>query len=373
MRILVVNWRDIRHPEAGGAEVHFHETFTRIAAAGHQVTLLCSRFPNAAVHESIDGIDIIRHGWKLTFNLTVPLFYRRHLAHEAFDIIIEDLNKIPFFLPLFTRRPVLALLHHLFGTAVYRETNPIFATYVYLTERLIPTVYRRCFFEVVSESSRDELIRMGLSADQITVIHNGIDTKLYEPVDVLDRKEPALIVYMGRLKRYKNVDHLIQAMTAVRRAVPDARLCIIGTGDQRETLEAMCRSEGLSDAVQFTGFIADEEKVQWLRQAAVAAFPSDKEGWGLTVIEANACFTPVVATDVPGLRDAVVDGVTGVLIPLGDCDALAGELIRLIQDRQERERLARNAAERAMQFTWDATAEKTMAVIKKTVEEHRKK
>mgnify|MGYP001161920185 CR=1 FL=1 len=371
MRILVVNWRDIHHPEAGGAEVHFHETFTRIAKAGHHVTLLCSRYPGAEVHESIDGITVIRNGWKLTFNLTVPWFYHRHLAHEAFDIIIEDLNKIPFFLPCFTKRPVLALLHHLFGTAVFRETNPIFAAYVYLTERLIPAVYRRCFFEVVSESSRDELIRMGLSSDQITVIHNGIDTRLYEHIDVLDQKEAALIVYMGRLKRYKNVDHLIQAMTMVRESVPDARLCIIGTGDQRKALEAMCRSMHLTDAVKFTGFISDQDKVGILRQATVAAFPSDKEGWGLTVIEANACYTPVVATDVPGLRDAVVHGETGVLIPLGDREAMARALISLIQDRQERERLARNAANRALQFTWDTTAEKTLEVIEKVVKEHR--
>lgn len=370
MHILVVNWRDIHHPEAGGAEVHFHETFTRIVEAGHHVTLLCSRYPGAEVHEWVDGIEVIRNGWKLTFNLTVPWFYHRHLAHEAFDIIIEDLNKIPFFLPCFTKRPTLALLHHLFGTAVFRETNPIFASYVYLTERLIPAVYRRCFFEVVSESSRDELIRMGLPSDQITVIHNGIDTQLYEPVDVLDQKEAALIVYMGRLKRYKNVDHLIQAMIAVRDAVPDARLCIIGTGDQREALEAMCQTMNLTDAVSFTGFISDQDKVDILRKATVAAFPSDKEGWGLTVIEANACYTPVVATDVPGLRDAVVDGETGILVPLGDQEALARELIHLIQDHPERERLARNGAKRAMQFTWDTTAEKTLKVIEKVVKTH---
>ena len=127
----------------------------------------------------------------------------------------------------------------------------------------------------------------------------------------------------------------------------------------------------LTDAVKFTGFISDQDKVGILRQATVAAFPSDKEGWGLTVIEANACFTPVVATDVPGLRDAVVHGETGVLIPLGDPDAMARALIRLIQDRQERERLARNAASRALQFTWDTTAKKTLELIEKVVKEHR--
>ncbi len=370
MRILVINWRDIRNPEAGGAEVHLHETFTRIAGLGHQVTLLCCRFPGATELDHIDGIEIIRYGGKWTFNLSVPGYYRRHLSHRSFDVVIEDINKIPFLFPWFLKTPpMMVLLHHLFGTTFYRETNPVLATYLYLMERLIPRVYRRCLLQVVSESCRDELVHLGMSTDRITVVHNGLDARIFEERAATDQKDPGLIVYLGRLKKYKNVDHLIQAMAIVREAVPGARLMIVGQGDRRRALEALTRSMGLEEAVAFTGFVSEVEKIRLLTRAEVAAYPSNKEGWGITVIEANACGTPVVATRVPGLRDAVVDGETGLLIPLGDREAMARALIGLLRDPDERERLARNARARSRRYTWEDTARQTLRVIERTLEE----
>lgn len=369
-RILVINWRDIRNPEAGGAEVHFHETFTRIAADNHHVTLLCSQFPGAAPYEWIDGIEIFRYGRKHTFNLTVPWVYRNRLARSNFDIIVEDLNKIPFFLPRFTDRPILALVHHLFGTSIFRETNPVFASYIYLAERMIPSVYRACLFEVVSESTKAELVRMGLPPERITVVHNGIDHRIFDGAGALDEKTTPLIIYLGRLKRYKNVDQLVHAMRFVVQAVPGVRLVIVGEGDQRSALQSLSTDMGLNGAIQFVGFIPDQHKVDLLRRAAVAAFPSSKEGWGLTVIEANACFTPVVATDVAGLRDAVVDEQTGFLVRPGDVQALADKLIVVLRDHQMRTRLATNAAAWAGRFTWEETAEQTFRIIDRVVREH---
>ncbi len=384
MRILVINWRDIRNPEAGGAEVHLHETFSRIAAWGHEVILLCSRFPGAAASEQIDGIDVIRHGGKWTFNLTAPWYYRRRLARRSFDVVIEDINKIPALMPWFLNGPpLMVLLHHLFGTTFYREINPVLATYLYFMERLIPRVYRRCHFEAVSESTRDELVGMGVAADRISVVHNGLDARFLDagnmgataapdrknaPADP-DRREPGLVIYLGRLKKYKNVDHLIQAMAIVREEVPDARLVIVGTGDRRRALEVLTRSMGLDDAVRFTGFVSEEEKLRLLTRAEVAACPSSKEGWGITVIEANACGVPVVAARVPGLRDAVVDGETGVLVSPGDREAMARALIGLLRDREERERLAGNAVARSRLYTWENTARQTLQIIQRTMGE----
>lgn len=373
MRILVINWRDIRNPEAGGAEVHLHETFSRIAAWGNEVTLLCSRFPGAEESEQIDGIDVIRHGGKWTYNLTAPWYYRRRLAHRSFDVVIEDINKIPALMPWFLDGPpLMVLLHHLFGTTFYREINPVLATYLYFMERLIPRVYRRCLFEAVSESTRDELVRMGVGADRISVVHNGLDARFLDAGNIgapaaPNRKEPGLVIYLGRLKKYKNVDHLIQAMAIVREEIPGARLVIVGTGDRRRALEALTRSMGMEGAVRFTGFVSDEEKLRLLTRAEVAACPSSKEGWGITVIEANACGVPVVAARVPGLRDAVVDGETGVLVPLGDREAIARALIDLLHDRAARERLAGNALARSRLFTWENTARQTLRVIRRTI------
>ncbi len=365
MRILIINWRDIRDPEAGGAEVHLQETFSRIVASGHQVTLLCSRYPGASENDCLDGIEIIRFGGKWTFNLAVPWFYRRHLAHRSFDVVIEDINKIPFLLPWFVKDiPVMVLLHHLFGTTFYRQINPLPATYLYLMERLIPWVYRRCPFEVVSASCRDELVGMGVPAGRISVVHNGLDAAIIDAPATPEGKEAGLIVYLGRLKKYKNVDHLIQAMAIVRDEVPGARLVVAGTGDRRPALEALTRALDLEEAVEFAGYVSEPEKISLLTRAEVAANPSSKEGWGISVIEANARGTPVVATRVAGLRDAVVDGETGLLTPLGDRKAMARALIGLLREPEERERLARNARERSRRYTWDDTARQTIRVIR---------
>tara|TARA_B100000029_G_scaffold389840_1_gene386338 strand:- start:36173 stop:37288 length:1116 start_codon:yes stop_codon:yes gene_type:complete len=364
MRILIINWRDIRNPEAGGAEIHLHQTFTRIVALNHEVTLLCSKFPGAKDLDKIDGIEIIRYGGKWTFNITALWYYRKYLVNREFDILIEDINKIPFFLPLFSKKPrVMVLLHHLFGKNFYRETNLLFATYLYFMEWLIPRVYQHCCFEVVSESCRDELFQKGIPLDNINVVYNGLDVAFKRVSNNFEDKDPNLVVYLGRLKKYKNVDHLIQAMVIVREQVPEVRLIIGGTGDQRESLEKLVWSKNLEEIVSFTGYVSESEKIGLLTRASVAAYPSNKEGWGITVIEANACGTPVVATEVPGLSEAVLDGETGVLTPLADPNAMAEGLIRLLNNRRERERLAQNAIVRSRLYDWDNTAQKTVEII----------
>ena len=371
MRILVINWRDISHPEAGGAEVHIHEIFSRMVLAGHEVTLLCSLFPNAPVHEQIDGVSIIRHGSKFTFNLTVPGFYRSNLAASNFDIVVEALNKVPFFLPSQLPVPVMAIVHHLFGLPVFLETNPVFASLIYITERLIPFFYKKALFEAISESSRDELVHMGIAAGQIQVINCGLDWNRFHERGHLHEKTEPVILSMGRLKRYKNIHHVIQVMPRVRSAIPGARLVIAGGGDYRPALEALVLKMGLQDAVQFVGFVSEEEKVAWFRRAMVSVYPSSKEGWGLTVIEANACYTPVVAANVPGLKDAVVHDQTGLLFPVGDLSALAEALIQLLLDQATRERLALGAGKWAERFTWDEAAIQTLALMERAIREHR--
>ena len=164
LRILVINWQDIRNPLSGGAEVHFHEIFSRVAAMGHSVTLLCSAFAGAAAEEQVDNIRVVRCGLRNLFNFVVPAAYRRLRRAEAFDVVIDDLNKIPFYTPCFVREPLLTIVHHLFGRSIYLETSWLPASYVYWSERLAVRIYRRTPFAVVSESTREELRSLGITA-----------------------------------------------------------------------------------------------------------------------------------------------------------------------------------------------------------------
>ncbi len=365
-RILFINWRDIKNPEAGGAEVHLHEISGRIAALGHSVTLLASRFKGAPDEEVIDGVRVIRVGGKFTFNFHVPGAVRKLCGRQDFDIIVDDINKIPFYTPAYVRKPILALAHHLFGRTIFLEASLPIALYVFLTESLIPLIYRRTRLVVVSNSTRDELLKRGLKPGNVSIVYNAVDHTKYSPAPEARSADP-LIGYVGRIKRYKRVDVLLRALKLVLESVPDVRLRVAGSGDHIDALKALALRLGIEDRVDFMGFVTEQQKIDMLRQVHVVANPSSKEGWGVTVIEANACGTPVIASNVPGLRDAVVDGETGLLVPYGDIAALAGKLTEVLRNDSLRDDLGKSALEWAGKFNWDLAAEGILEEIGRVI------
>ncbi len=374
MNILIFNWQDIRHPLSGGAEVHMHEIFTRVAARGHRVTLFCSTFPGAPREETIDGIRIVREGGRYLFNFRVAFRYWSRFRKESFDVVIDDMNKIPFFTPLFVRRPLVVLIHHLFEKSIFHEASLPVAAYVYALERLAVGVIRRhrTPMFVVSESTKTEVMEHGIAPERLRIVPNCVDHTRYRPLG-RPRSATPLVGYFGRLKKYKSVDHLLDAFRIVRDHAPEARLVVIGDGDYRPALERRAHELGLRDAVRFTGYVDEEEKVRLLCDVWFLVNTSAKEGWGLTVIEANACGTPVIASDVPGLRDAVRDGETGILYPYGDVDVLSEKMMLLLRDGETRGRLGREALEWSRSFDWQVVADATIGFLEEIVGEHQRR
>jgi len=364
MKILIFNWQDIRNPLAGGAEVHLHEIFSRIAGMGHRVTLFCSSFPGAAVEETIDGIRVIREGGRHLFNFRVPIRYWRQFRREGYDVVIDDMNKIPFFTPLFVREPLVVLIHHLFETVIFREIFFPLALYVYLAERAAVALCRRrgVALFAVSPSTKAALIEKGLASEKIDIVPNCVDHDLYRPGGEPRSRTP-LVGYFGRLKKYKSVDHLIRAFAGICEMVPDASLIIIGEGDDRRSLEELAGKLGIREKVRFTGFVDEQQKVRLLQEVWFLVNPSSVEGWGLTVIEANACGTAVIASDVPGLRDAIRNGETGILYRYGDIDDLTEKMNALLRDGEMRERLGRAARTFAGGFDWNEVARSTIRLL----------
>lgn len=364
--ILVLNWQDITHPLGGGAEVHLHEIFKRIVGLGHEVTFLSCHYPGAKTEEHLDGIRIIRHGSRAMFNYHVPFIYRRLRREFSFDIVVDAINKIPMFTPLFIREtPTLTIVHHLFRKSIFTEAALPAALYVYCMESLVGLIYRKKPFCVISESTRKDVKALRISENQISLIDICVDHDLYKPA--LPSKTPyPLISYLGRIKRYKSVDHVLHAFVKIKDALPEAQLVILGDGDDLPRLKTITHDLNLKD-VTFLGFIEPEEKVKYLQKSHLVVNPSSKEGWGLTVIEANACGTPVVASDVPGLRDSVVDGRTGFLFPYGDVNTLADRTIQILQDGSLRRKMEEDALKWAARFHWDVSAQKTLDLIEKII------
>lgn len=365
MKILIVSYRDLRHPEMGGAEIIIHEIYRRLHAAGHPVTFLTCRFPGGHDRDAIDGMEVIRIGSLYTFNYAVGAYYRKHLRGQGFDVMVEDLNKLPFYGPAFQRGiPVLVNIPHLFGTTVFQQALFPLALYVYLQERFIPRVYRDCLFQVLSDSTRDDLIARGIPAGSVHVVRSGIDHGFFRPPAARLAPPPPVLIYLGRLKKYKCIEYPILVLPRLRQRHPQAEYWIVGEGDYRADLERIARERGCGEAVRFFGYREGEEKLSLLHGSRVLLYTSPKEGWGLSVIEANATGLPCVASNSPGLRESVRDGETGYLVPHGDLDALSDRLLALLSDDALWRRMSQAGLAWAARFHWDTMAEETLALLR---------
>ena len=216
-----------------------------------------------------------------------------------------------------------------------------------------------------SESTRREVLGWGIKSE-INLLPNAVDQGRYTIVPNAKAKRPT-IGYLGRIKKYKSVDHIIRAMPQILEKVPDAMLNIVGDGDGLPELKRLAASLKLGGNVHFFGHVSHEEKVRHINESWLVVNTSSKEGWGLTVIEANACNVPVVAADSPGLRDSVVNGETGLLYEYGDISQLAKAVVELLQNNTKREELAAAAVSWAEQWNWDSSAHKAIQIIEKYV------
>ena len=367
MRILLVNWNDRENPHAGGAEIHLHEIFGRLARQGHTVDLVSSGWPGAAPEAELDGMRVRRVAGRHTFALRARSAVRRLLAVNRYDVVVEDINKLPLFLAGLTDRPFCALVPHLFGATAFREASWPIAAVVWAAERPIPRAYRRAWFHAISESTRDDLVRRGVPAERVEVIYPGVDAGWYTPDGTVARADAPTFLYVGRLKRYKGVEIALRALALAWATRPDLVLEVAGQGDDRARLERLAGSLGIREGVRFLGFVSEEEKRRRLRRAWALVFPSPKEGWGIANVEAAACGTPALASDSPGLRESVRDGETGFLVPHGDTQALAQRMLALAADPGLVARLGRAGRGFAERLSWERAARATEAHLHRVI------
>lgn len=350
----------------GGAEIHLHEILRRLVQRGHEVTWLACSYPGAkAAERGDDGIRYRRRGHWMVTNFSLPGLLRDELARHDYDVVLEDINKVPFYAPLFTRKPVLAVIPHLFGGTVFRETNPLFGSYVWASERPLAWVYRKSLFLAISESTRDDLVHRGVARERIEVVYCGMDHDRYVLADPPARGTDPVLVHLGRLRRYKSVDVVLEAFAKIRAVFPRATLHIIGDGPDAPRLRALARTLGLEDAIHFRGHVPREDIVDQLYRTHLFLNPSPKEGWGLTVIEANECGVPVVASRRPGLVDSVRENETGLLARYGDVDDFAQKALTLLTDPPLWRTMSENAVRWARGFSWDEAALRTEELLER--------
>ena len=363
MKILIFNWRCPKHPEAGGAEKYLYEISKRLIKKGHKIVWFSASFNGAKEVDNLEGIEIIRMGGRYTVYAYAFIYFLKKFKKEKFDIIIDDINGVPFFSPFYVKIPKLAIIHHLMKKQFFKELPFFLAMIGYFIERSIPFFYSQTSFITVSNSSKEELSKIGIK--NITIVPNGIDLTCCH--SKLDKYNIPTVLFLGRLKKYKRIDLLLRAFTVVSEKIKNVNLWIAGDGDHRAALEELATKLNLQN-ITFWGYVDEKEKKELLQKAWVLVMPSLKEGWGITVIEANICGTPCIAYDVPGLRDSIKDGETGILVRKdGNVKKLAEAIYEILTNNKLRKKLSQNAIEWAKQFSWDKSAEEFEKVLERVV------
>jgi glycosyltransferase involved in cell wall biosynthesis len=321
--------------------------FTRLVEEGHQVTSFNGAYPGAAPEGEMDGVRLIRRGQQWSVHLQAWRWLRRRL--DRFDLIIDQINTIPFFTPLYVpEQKRRFVFHQLAREYWWRETRGPFkliAPVGYILEPWMLRVYRRSRGVTASESSRQDLVALGIGHDRIRVAPYPVDV---QPLSELPEKRgPWSVVMAGRLTQAKFVEEGMRAFAIFQRSAPEARLEIVGTGDPAYRARLAQIVADLSmPGVTFHGRVSEERKLELMREAHVHLFCSHREGWGLVVSEAAAMTTPSVGYDAPGVRDSIGD--RRVLAPIGDVAALARLIERLHSDSTLYEDVRRSMWQRAL-------------------------
>ena len=352
--ILIFNWRDTKHVYAGGAEVYIQELAKRWVQNGSRVTIFSGNDSQDPINEKLEGVDIIRCGGSYSVYVFGFLYYMFKFRGKV-DLILDCENGIPFFSPLYAKEPVILLIHHV-HQEIFREflRFPMRQIAAFLEGKLMPAVYKNKKIVTVSNSSMMEIQKIGFTQpENIDIIPNGVSH--FADTETAKTSNPSFM-YLGRLKKYKNVDVAIKSFARILIEHQDAVLSIVGTGESHPKLKKLVSKLGIEESVRFLGKVTEDHKNQLLKESWVVVQPSQMEGWGITVIEANANRTPVIASRVNGLKDSVIDGQTGVLVDAKNIDQLAQAMKKLIEDGKYREMLSENAVAWSKNFDWDKSA-----------------
>jgi glycosyltransferase involved in cell wall biosynthesis len=353
MHVYLLNWRDIKHPRKGGAEVLTHGIFARLVERGHRVTWFGSDFPGAAKREVIDGIEVLRGGNAVSVRAHAYAHYR---SMPQADVVVDEINTLPFLAPLYARVPVVAFICQLAREVWFYEAPAGAAQLGYAIEPLYLAPYRAVPTMTISESSKASLRDEVHFRGPIGVMPMAIDQ--YEPAPpfaLTDRDDE--IVALGRVTPSKRLDQSIRALALLDRPPLDRlRLRIIGGGSDalRREMDALACALGVGDRIVWSGFVDENEKRRLLSRAKALVMTSVREGWGLAVTEANLAGTPAVGYDILGLKDSIRNGETGLTTEESP-RALSEALIDLVQDEVRYATLARAAQCSARSLTWEQT------------------
>lgn len=369
MKILILNWRDIRNPKSGGAEIVTFEHAKAWVKAGHKVAWFTSKFKGSSKNELIEGIEIIRGGNALTVYLLAPFYY--FFSRLRFDVVIDEIHALPFFTPLYVKVPKVVFIHEV-AREIWNYMLPFpIGGIGRLLELLYFKLYKNQLFWTDAGSTIDELVKFGINRSSCIAIPCAIQNKVLE---VLPNKEnDPTFIFISRLVRMKGVEEVIRAFSIIKKEKKDAQLWILGGGDENYVsyLHNITKDLGVDKEVKFFGYVTEKKKLELVRRAHILLHASVKEGWGLVVIEAASQGTPAVVYNVSGLRDSVINGKTGIVLTENSPKDLAKEAIFLMADKKRYVQFQNNCLKWAKSLKWDDITQDSLRLIESSIKNSR--
>lgn len=356
MNILILNWRDIKNPEGGGAEILTHEMAKRWVVQGHRVVQLSSFFRGAARHEFIDGVEVIRKGsvtlrhFGIPVHLAAFLWYLRQ-GRGRFDVVIDEVHGIPFFTPFYVKEKIVVL-----QCEVAKEVWDAIFSFPWnkigrIIERIYFSFYKEVPFLAISPSTKRDIVNMGIDSSHVTVLPMGLSVP--KKINKFPKEEKPTLVFVGRPVKSKGIEDAFSVFQKILLDFPDAKLWIIGQGHKR-----------ILHNITYFGFVSEEKKFELMARAHILLNPSIREGWGLTVPEAGWAGTPSVVYNVPGLSDIVASGVNGLIVDKNP-EAMATGVLKLLKDKKLYKKIQIEVRASAKQYNWDRTAKAALDVLSK--------
>ncbi|MBI4659799.1 MAG: glycosyltransferase family 4 protein [Verrucomicrobia bacterium] len=353
MRFLMLNWRDPRNPLAGGAERVTLGYLSGLVRRGHEVFWYTHQFEGGPEEDSIEGVKIIRCGGVWSSRCLAQRWHRRQ---KPFDLVIDQHHGIPWFAPWWCRAPCIAYIHEVLGPiwdAFYLWPWNVIGRW---QERWTHWLYRRVPFWTASKSTLDSLRRHGVQS--ITIIPYGVHTVAIPDLEAKPLAPPVRLIAVSRLAPNKRVDQAIRTTRILLDHKLDVRLKIVGTGIVEANLRQLASELNLDRSVTFTGPLAEGEKDRLLQESHFLLHTSQREGWGLNVIEANAMGTPAVVYPVKGLVESTLHDETGLVAESETPEALAAAIVKAVQAPERYQFYRLRAWQRAKTFHWDTVLPK---------------
>lgn len=370
MKIIIFNWRDIKNPLSGGAEISLFEHAKYWRKKGAEVVWFTASYNNAKPVESIEGIKTIRRGTPYTVHLIASYYFLTGKLGKP-DLVIDSFHGIPFFSILYIpRKKIIALINEIAGKIWYVNANIVIATLGFFLEKIALYIYRSQLFITGSESTKKELVATGLSGKSIIVVHHG--THILSVPSRIEKESIPTILFLGRVTKDKGIQDALDAFKVIKLKIPNIQLWIAGGEEKKGLLTELIEHypKNYRNAITYFGFVDEKTKFELFRKAWLLIHPSIKEGWGLTVIEAASQGIPTVGYNVAGLVDSVQNGKTGTLVAPKDIKEFSNAIIELINDKKKYKLFSENAVQWSKQFTWESSVNKSWEVLKNVFEKN---